>query len=231
MPHFLFSPWMSKTPVKHPPCISVQLIPACTLQIQYRQLFSVLKNHFTFSKYTENSKQLETKDSFVCNLSILHLSKEENLHCAGGGCDGDAGARLGAGCSLDPRVPSLLFSEGNSQILTCQLPQKNSWSVACTCWMLMIGLENISGFSVGSHSSMQEETCGSGVRLIHLSGSQCSMGWKGEELLCRGGSSSPWESIGFGSQWLDMLSPCTMSLPCASVLPAHCLGLIPDVHK
>lgn len=132
---------------------------------------------------------------------------------------------LGATC------PFLAFSEGNSQILTCQLPQKNSWSVACTCWMLMIGLENISGFSVGSHSSMQEETCGSGVRLIHLSGSQCSMGWKGEELLCRGGSSSPWKSIGFGSQWLDMLSPCTMSLPCASVLPAHCLGLIPDVHK
>lgn len=106
---------MSKTPVKHPPCISVQLIPACTLQIQYHQLFSVLKNHFTFSKYTENSKQLETKDSFVCNLSILRLSEEENLHCAGGGCDGDAGSPTWCWLLLGATCPFLAFSEGNTR--------------------------------------------------------------------------------------------------------------------
>lgn len=102
---------MSKTPVKHPPCISVQLIPACTLQIQYRQLFSVLKNHFTFSKYTENLKQLETKnEGFLCvQISIPSLSKEGNLRCAGGGCDGDAVSLTRCWVPLGATCPFLAF--------------------------------------------------------------------------------------------------------------------------
>ena len=63
---------MCKTAVKDPP-FSLARLPAHTPNPI--SLFSVLKSHFIFSKYTENSKHMETKDFFVCSVSSLNPTK------------------------------------------------------------------------------------------------------------------------------------------------------------